>query len=296
LNRSNRAMPSEPRYPQVLLDIATDQADEAGALLFELGAEGVEERDDTTLASGPGKGIVTLVASFADAATADEAAAALDPAWSPRRDELVGDAWRDEWKKHFVPFQLTERITIRPPWETYEPRDASEIVLDLEPGRAFGTGLHATTSLVASALEARAARLRDVELLDVGTGSGILALIALSLGAIKARAIDIDPDSIEVTVENAVRNGLRDRIEADTTPVEEIAGAYAIVSANIELRVLVPMAPALTARVRPEGTLILSGILRDQESEVRRAFEHFEVEEILRRDEWIALVLRRLAD
>ena len=115
----------------------------------------------------------------------------------------MGDAWRDEWKKHFVPFRLTPRITVRPPWEAYQPRDASEIVLDLEPGRAFGTGLHATTALVARALEARATELSGIELLDVGTGSGILALVALALGAARVRAIDIDPDAAEVTLENA---------------------------------------------------------------------------------------------
>ena len=119
--------------------------------MFELGAEGIEERDETTLASGPGGGRLTLVATFAEKELAAAAVREIDPAWSPRATDLVGDAWRDEWKKHFAPFRLTPRITVRPPWEAYQPRDASEIVLDLEPGRAFGTGLHATTSLVARA-------------------------------------------------------------------------------------------------------------------------------------------------
>ena len=138
----------------------------------------------------------------------------------------MGDAWRDEWKKHFVPFPAHPPHHGAPTLEAYEPRDASEIVLDLEPGRAFGTGLHATTALVARALEARATELSGIELLDVGTGSGILALVALALGAARVRAIDIDPDAAEVTLENAQRNGLRERVEADTAPLDAIMRSY----------------------------------------------------------------------
>ena len=148
-------MTDDPRYPQLSIDVASGEADDAAALLFELGAQGVEERDETTLQKGPNAGTVTLVASFESHELAQLAAAGVDPAWSPRVSEIVGDAWRDEWKKHFVPFRLTTRVTIRPPWEPYRAESPSEIVLELEPGRAFGTGLHATTALVAKALEAR---------------------------------------------------------------------------------------------------------------------------------------------
>jgi ribosomal protein L11 methyltransferase len=261
----------EPRYPFVAVDVPADQADEVSAAMFELGAAGVEERDDQTLARGAGGGRVTLVASFGERAEADaamEALRELDPALAPRLEEVVGDAWRDAWKAHFAPFALTPRITVAPPWADHAPRREDEQVLWLEPGRAFGTGLHATTSLVAELLDARAADLAGRPLLDVGTGSGILALAALLLGASRAVAIDNDPDVIEVARENAARNGLSDRIEVREGTVAGIAQPFPWVLANIEARVLRPLAPDLARMVAPGGWLILSGLLESEHDEV----------------------------
>jgi ribosomal protein L11 methyltransferase len=284
---------NEPRSAFVLLDVTVDAADEASAALFELGASGVEERDEQTLERGPGVGMVTVVGSFADRDAAEDASRALDPALSPRVVELVGDAWRDAWKQYFVPFRLTDRITIRPPWEAHQPSDAREIVLELEPGRAFGTGLHATTALVARALDSRAAELAAARVLDVGTGSGILAMVAVALGAANARAIDIDPEAIDVARENIGRNGMLGEIEADTTDIASLADVYDVVTANIEAGPIKAMSAHLAARVRPRGSLVLSGVLEHQASEVEAAFGDFALEERLDQGEWVALVLRR---
>jgi ribosomal protein L11 methyltransferase len=260
-----------PRYPFIHVDVPADDADDLSAVLFELGASGVEERDDQTLARGAGGGRVTLVASFADRAEADSALEALveiSPKLSPRIEEVVGDAWRDAWKEHFAPFPLTPRITVAPPWAEPPPAPEGGHVLWLEPGRAFGTGLHATTSLVAELLDAHAADLAGKDLLDVGTGSGILALAALLLGARSAVAIDNDPDVIEVVEENADRNGLRDRITARAATVDSIAEAYPWVVANIETRVLRPIAADLARAVAPGGRLILSGVLEAEAADL----------------------------
>jgi ribosomal protein L11 methyltransferase len=282
---------SEPRFPFLLVDVAEgDEADEVSALLFELGAQGVEERDATTLVKGtPGK--VTLVASFASHEEALVAKGEIDPGLDPRIEEIVGDAWRDAWKEHFRPFAVCPGIVIRPPWEAYEAK-AGEEVLELEPGRAFGTGLHETTSLVAQALQAHARDITGHHVLDVGCGSGILALLALKLGAAHARAIDVDPDAIEVTKENAQRNGMSARVDADTAAIEEIHVTYPVVVANIEARVLIPMAPALAKRVLPTGLLVLSGILAPQMGDVRAAYGAFELLAAPAKGEWVALVLR----
>jgi ribosomal protein L11 methyltransferase len=285
-------MDDRPRYPQLLIDVPDYEAEEAAALLFEFGATGVEQRDETTLQKGAGGG-VTLVASFDDRALAEAAVAELDSAWAPRVSEIVGDAWRDEWKKHFAPFRLTDTITIRPPWQAYEAKDAHEIVLELEPGRAFGTGLHATTALVARALEELRARVAGRDVLDVGTGSGILALVAVALGARRVRAVDVDPDAVQVTIENATRNEMRDRIEADATNVGDIAETFDVVLANIEARALIELASDLDARVRARGILLLSGILVGQESDVVRAFSSFVLRKSKTEGEWIALELER---
>jgi ribosomal protein L11 methyltransferase len=286
-----------PRYPQVSIDVAADEAEETAALLFELGAEGVEERDETTLSTSGAPGKTTLVASFSDRALAERAVASIDRALSPRLSELVGDAWRDAWKKYFVPFRLTERVTIRPPWQPYTAVDAGERVLELEPGRAFGTGLHPTTALVARAIEECSRELfaddrRPASMLDVGTGSGILALVALVLGAATARAIDIDPDAVALANENARRNGLESRLEVDTAPLEAVGASFDLITANIEASVLTAMADPIARRLRPGGILILSGILETRRTEVRLAFASLELVASPSLGEWVALVLR----
>lgn len=288
---------SEPRYPFVHVDVAADQADETSALLFELGAEGVEERDETTLAKNAVSGKVTLVAAFASRSEADEAIAQLDPALSPRYEEVVGDAWRDAWKEHYKPYAIAEGLVVRPPWEPYEPK-AGEKVLELEPGRAFGTGLHETTRLVARAIQAHASEVKDQVVLDVGCGSGILALAAIALGAARAVAIDNDPEAIDVTRENAARNGLTDRLDASTTDVaalDPILDRAPLVVANIEARVLVPMAKDLSRRVAPGGLLLLSGILVPQKDEVRAAYPDMELLDAPVLGEWCLLALRARA-
>ena len=281
---------TEPRFPFVHVDVTEEDADVTSSLLFDLGAQGVEERDATTLVKGVA-GKVTLVASFATQEDAEAALAELDASLSPRIEEIVGDAWRDAWKEHFRPFEIAPGIVIRPPWEPYD--GPSRVLLELEPGRAFGTGLHETTSLVAGVLAERAAAYAGKELLDVGTGSGILAILALKLGATKARATDIDGDAVEVAKENAVRNGVADRFLGDTTDIAGIPGTFPLVLANIEAKVLVPMAKDLSAHVAPGGLLVLSGILVPQKADILAAYAHLELVDAPEKGEWIALVLRQ---
>jgi ribosomal protein L11 methyltransferase len=285
----------------VAVDVSRDDADEAGALLFEIGAQGIEERDATTLVravrAAPANGGVTLVASFADEAAARAAIAELPAAWSPRLEEVVGDAWRDEWKKHFEPFRICDAIVIRPPWRDHIP-EAGDRVIELEPGRAFGTGLHETTRLVAEALAATAGTLAGSRVLDVGCGSGVLGLVALTLGAARVRAVDVDPDAVAVTRENAARNGLASRLDADETAVGAIVERYPTVLANIESTTLVDLAPDLMARLEPGALLVLSGILAPgvapaQLEDVRRAFGALEPGDVRTMGEWIAVSFRK---
>lgn len=286
----------EPRYPYVHLDVAAEEAEETSALLFELGAQGVEERDETTMSKTVtgGSGKVTLVASFETREDAEAAMAHLrdEMSLASRYEEVVGDAWRDAWKEFFRPFAIAEGIVVRPPWEPYEPKPGEQ-VLHLEPGRAFGTGLHETTRLVARALREHAGELAGKVVLDVGCGSGILAFVALALGAERAVAIDVDPEAIEVTDENAARNAMQDRIQSSTTPIEQIDFQAPVVLANIEARILIPMAKELAARVAPGGLLLLSGILVPQKADVRAAYPDMDLVAAPELGEWTLLALRR---
>ncbi|HQP36420.1 MAG TPA: 50S ribosomal protein L11 methyltransferase [Polyangiaceae bacterium] len=281
-----------PRFPRVVVEVDAPDSDVLSATLFELGATGVEERDQATLLKSSADGRVTLVASFDSFEEAHEAVASLSD-MGARIEEIVGDAWRDSWKEGFHPFHLTPSVVICPPWEEWTAAPG-ERVLVLEPGRAFGTGLHATTSLVARALERHLDELSGREILDVGCGTGILAIVALACGATRARAVDNDPDVIDVVRENAARNGMVPRIDADTTDASELRGAWPVVVANIEARVLLPMAPHLTRLLTQGGLLVLSGVLEDQRDEVVEAYAGLRLEKVEQQDEWIALELRRV--
>jgi ribosomal protein L11 methyltransferase len=277
---------STPRYPYVHVDVSAEEVEEVSYLLWELGALGVEERDATTLQRSASE--VTLVASFSDEAEAQQAIDGLAPRVG-RLEFVEGDAWRDAYKQYFKVTPLGERLVIRPSWEPYTAA-AHEVVVVVDPGRAFGTGTHESTRLLMQALDRK---VRGGErVLDVGCGTGILAICALKLGAQDALCIDVDPDAIAVTHENAESNGVSERIRADTTPVEALGERYELVLANIQASVLVPLAAAIAARVAPSGLLLMSGILKGQEQEVLAAYPGFTLVQAPQEGDWIALILQ----
>lgn len=276
-------MSDEPRYPYVHVTTDAETADALSGLLFDLGATGVEERDEITYLKGPGGGGVLLIASFdtrAEADAAAEEAASFEGVTSATVQEIVGDAWRDAWKEFYEPFALTPSVVVRPPWREIDgPVDGASdgaSVLVLEPGRAFGTGLHATTSLVANILDEAKAELTGREVLDAGCGSGILSFVAIALGAVKARAFDIDPDVIETVRTNAELNGMGDRLDVFAGTIDDESGTYPWVLANIESRILNPIADKLASRIAPQGHLVLSGILTAEEGPMRDRFTSLE--------------------
>jgi ribosomal protein L11 methyltransferase len=279
---------SEPRYPYVHVDVSSSDAELVASRLFELGALGLEERDDSTLARPGGETAVTLVASFEDEAAATAAQLELGADYAARIEHVVGDAWRDGWREYWKPMRVGERFVIVPSWEQYAPLP-NDIVLSLDPGQAFGTGTHETTQLLIAELERRV--VPGVEVLDVGCGSGILAIAALRLGAARATAIDTDPLAVDATRENAERNGLVAQLEASGAGVETFARAYRLVLANIEARVLVPLAAAIAARVAPGGLLLLSGLLATDVDSVRAAYPQFRELARPERGDWRALVM-----
>ncbi|HKP57271.1 MAG TPA: 50S ribosomal protein L11 methyltransferase [Polyangiales bacterium] len=279
---------SEPRYPYVHVDVTSDQAELVSASLFELGASGIEERDGSTLAGPSGASSITLVASFADEESANGAVLELAD-YRPRLEYVVGDAWRDGWRAYWKPLRVGERLVVVPSWETFEP-GPNDLVLALDPGQAFGTGTHETTQLLLCELETRVTA--GVPLLDIGTGSGILAIAALRLGASRALVLDNDPLAVDAARENAERNGVAAQLTASAEPVERVSERYPLVLANIEARVLEPLAPVIAARVAPGGLLMLSGLLAGDVARVREAFAAFSELSRPERGEWRALVLR----
>lgn len=279
----------EPRYPYVHVDVRADQSELVALELWELGAQGVEERDAKTFARPAQAGLVTLVGSFPTEADAEQAVSALGDRYPARTAFVVGDAWRDGWRAHFKPTRVGQHLVIRPSWEPFAPQE-KDVVITLDPGGAFGTGTHESTRLVLSLLEGL---VTTEPVLDVGCGSGILSIAALLLGAEAALAIDIDGPSVATTRENAQVNGVADRLTASDRPLADIEGAYGLVLANIEAHILIPLSDALTQRVQPAGVLIMSGILNHQVSDVLAAFPRFRCEARPSDGDWTALQLRR---
>jgi len=247
---------------------------------FELVDEGLGARIDPTRPS-----IVRAYLPARDLAAAEAAAARAAEALGhlqafglrpigDLRTRLVHEAdWAEAWKAHFPVMRIGRRIVIRPTWREHTPADG-DIVLDLDPGMAFGTGLHPTTRLCLAAVEAIADRgpLGDARVLDVGCGSGILAMAAVKLGARHALGVDTDPIAIEATLANAERNGLADRIVARPGSLPTGEPPFDVVLANLIASLLVRLAGQLRDELRPGGTLLASGIFVDRETDVREAF------------------------
>ena len=206
----------------------------------------------------------------------------------------VEPGFRDRWKTWFKVTHVTPRIVIRPSWEPYVPKPG-EHVLDLDPGTAFGTGGHATTRLCLMALDELIVPAARMRILDVGTGSGILAIAAVRLGAQVALAVDNDPEAVLVARENAAINGVDDLVRPSLTPVGDVPGTFDVVLANILAPTLIQLRDALVARVAPGGAIVLSGVLVDEGESVARAFTEAGLTVTGRRDEseWTAITLVR---
>lgn len=212
----------------------------------------------------------------------------------PECHRLASEDWASNWRQHFSPFRVGERLVIQPSWVETDPAGA-ETVLILDPGRAFGTGTHATTSLCLDALaEIAASEQPPARVLDVGTGSGILAMAAAALGATQVLACEIDPEACQVAEENIALNHLSERITVTNGLLEELDGTFDLVFANILAKENIRLAPHLLARMHPGSYLLLSGILNEQEAEVIAAFAAWPLTrvDILRRQEWSCLVYR----
>ena len=215
------------------------------------------------------------------------------------RTRVVHEAdWAEAWKAFFPVLRVGRRLVIRPTWRRHR-REPGDVVLALDPGMAFGTGLHPTTRVCLAALEALAddGRVKEARVLDVGCGSGILAIAAVKLGATAAHGVDTDPIAIESTAANARRNRLGRRVTARLGSLPSGEPPFEVVLANLIAGVLVSLAGALREELRPGGTLLASGIFLDREAEVRRAFESVGliVRDLRAEGDWIALAATREA-
>jgi ribosomal protein L11 methyltransferase len=202
------------------------------------------------------------------------------------RHEVVADQpWERVWMDDFQPMAFGQRLWIVPSWS--EPPDPAAINLKLDPGLAFGTGTHETTSLCLQWLDG--AELKGRQVLDFGCGSGVLAIASLLLGADRATGCDLDPQALLASQDNAAANEVADRLDC-FLPEQMPTGDYDLVLANILAGPLVELAPLLTRYCRPGADLVLSGILADQAEAVLAAYrEHFDLGPVAQKNDWVRI-------
>jgi ribosomal protein L11 methyltransferase len=181
--------------------------------------------------------------------------------------------WANHWKKYFKPFKVGNRIVIKPTWEDYSPKEG-EIILEMDPGMAFGTGTHETTILCIQALERLISP--SCHILDIGCGTGILSIAALLLGAEHAVAVDIDGNAVRTARRNAALNGVISRMRVVKSDLlDEVTGKYDLIMANIIADVVIELSGSAKKYLSKDGILMASGIILERLQDVLDAVEEY---------------------
>jgi ribosomal protein L11 methyltransferase len=262
-------------WAEVVVPVGAADVDDVAALIASevlAAAAGTEQRGDEVVFWVPAAAAAAALVEARHAVTRWQAGGlAVDPARVRLAEAMPEAEWRDAWKKYFRVSRLTRQFVVVPSWERFMPAPA-DIVIDLDPGMAFGTGGHASTQLVLEEIQALAdGGATPARILDVGCGSGILAIAAAKRWpTATCIAVDNDPDAIAATRDNAAKNQVADRITATAQPLGMPGEPGAppapceLVLANIQANVLRELRPQLIANTAPGGTLILSGLLTPQ--------------------------------
>jgi ribosomal protein L11 methyltransferase len=261
-------------WVEVVIPVGAADLDDIAALVVDevaAAAAGTELRGDEVVFWAPlAEGEEALAQARAAVSRWAEGGAAVDPARVRLSAAMPEQEWRDAWKRYFKVTRITRQIVVVPSWETYQPA-ADEVIVELDPGMAFGTGTHATTRAVLEDMQALADGGRAFDrVLDVGAGTGILAIAAIKLWGASAVCIDNDPIALDACRDNAAKNGVV--LVADKLALADEVERYPLVLANIQAHVLRELRVALCERVAPGGTLILSGILTPQAQALAEEF------------------------
>ncbi len=270
------------------VSVSRGQIERVSALFFELGCVGLHEEDGAQLQqiwevgpAPPAPSRVLVRAYFEDPDRFAIGVALKELELSVDWAEVVETDWTESWKAAFKPLVISERLVVAPPW------DAPPGAVVIEPGQGFGTGEHPTTRMVLAALDALADESDVTTVLDVGCGSGILALAAARLG-LQAHGVDVDSNAVDEARENAERNALFATF--DKTSIAELRAPADLVLANLHAEIMIPLAPDLTRLTRRH--LVVCGILADREARVRDAFPTLTLAARETSGEWVCLRYR----
>ena len=315
------------KWNRFKLKTKTEAEDIISSTLMEIGIQGIEIEDKVPLTAmekeqmfvdilpdnGPDDGIAYISFYLEEEEDKEEVLAAVRRELEELRAFIdIGEGsieesqtedvdWVNNWKKYFHQFYVDD-VLIIPSWEEVKPEDEDKMIIHIDPGTAFGTGMHETTQLCIRAI--RKYVTEGAEVLDVGCGSGILGMLALKFGAGHSLGTDLDPCAIDATHENMEVNGIRkDQYKVmigniiDDTTVQDAVGyeKYDIVAANILAEVLVPLTPVILHQLKPGGIYITSGIIDDKETKVVETVKAagLEVLEVNHQGEWVSVVARK---
>ncbi|MDO7905476.1 50S ribosomal protein L11 methyltransferase [Paenibacillus sp. JX-17] len=262
------------------------------------------------------EGLAVIKGYFAETTDMDEVLTEVKPrieglqefdidagSWTTEVRTVNEDDWATAWKQYFKPLRVSDRLTIKPTWEDYTPADPQEQIIELDPGMAFGTGTHPTTSLCLRTLEGVIQG--GEEVIDVGTGSGILAIGAIKLGAKHVLALDLDPVAVSSAEENTRLNGLEDRITVKESDLLSLLGSHEqglgvtlpvkVIVANILAEIILLFIDDVYQALESNGVYIASGIWKNKEEVVEQALTAagFVIEDKKRDEDWIAFVARK---
>ena len=208
--------------------------------------------------------------------------------------EVNEEEWATAWKKYYNPVKISERFTIVPTWETYERVSSDELIIELDPGMAFGTGTHPTTVMCIQALE-KTVKQGDM-VVDVGTGSGILSIAAAMLGAKRVHALDLDPVAVESAKLNVKLNKVHDVVAvSQNNLLDRIDEQADVIVANILAEIILRFVDDAYRLLRPGGVFITSGIIQTKKQEVKEGLLRagFTIEETLTMEDWIAFIAKK---
>jgi ribosomal protein L11 methyltransferase len=208
--------------------------------------------------------------------------------------EVNEEEWATAWKKYYNPVKISEKFTIVPTWEEYEPVSSDELIIELDPGMAFGTGTHPTTVLCIQALE-RTVQTGD-RIIDVGTGSGVLSIAAAKLGAGRIEALDLDEVAVNVASGNIKLNKVQDLVKVrQSNLLDGVEGESDIVVANILAEVILRFVHDAYRIVKKDGYFITSGIIQQKKESVKEALLNagFAIEEVISMEDWVAIIAKK---
>lgn len=301
---------------EVVIKTTPDKEDMVSEILYDNGATGLTIEDPNDIAElykskdswdfiepdliKTGRDQILIKAYYSEANDLDMI---LEDITNRIKDKDLGEIlagkvdesdWAENWKIHYKTTKIGDSVVIKPSWEEYKP-ESGEVVIELDPGMAFGTGSHETTVMCAKALEKHVTPEKTV--FDVGCGSGILAIIAAKLGTGKVLAIDLDPMCVKVTKENVIINNVEETIQVEEGNLLHMVNEKAdIIVANIIAEVIVDIIPGLKKHLNEDGLFICSGIIESKAEKVKDALEKsgYEILEVDSMNGWVAITSKQV--